>query len=632
MVLGLLTMSFLGNPFMIFASANASKGGDGTSKHPFQSLEEVRQSLKRLPESSREAGVVVELAGTFHLKETAVFGPEASRVTFRGAKRGATLSGGVPIQGWRRDSTNGIDAISAPIPGHLLGRRSMQLFEAGGAGRRLLRPRFPSSGYLQVGELPPGAKEGEWNKGQNWFKFKGEDLRKFRNLNEVEMVVHHYWVTSRMPIESVDLDQKIVRSSKTSVWRLTDDYTGQGAPYWLDNVGEALTNPGEFYYDTEGGKLIVSPFGRISPEKASYVAPRLETVLRLEGADHVNLEGLRIEHTEFQYPADKSGDIQAAFSIPGALQIVGGSEVAIRSCKFQHLGTYGLEITGKATQAKVESCDFKDLGAGGIKIDHGTEATTVEDSIIQDIGVLYPSAIGIWIGDSGHNRVSHNLIERTGYTGISIGWTWGYGPSKAVANIIEDNIIRDIGQNLLSDMGGIYNLGVSPGTILRRNYIADVKSRGYGGWGIYLDEGSTKVLVEDNVVERTTTGGFHQHYGRDNLIRNNVFAFAGKDGQVIRSRKGDHLSFRFERNVVVWKPGVDLLGGGGKTYQNVDFERNLLWRVDGKGELPAGLSASNLLATPQIKFGPRGLEIEGKSPANGLGIVPFSLKGIGPRR
>jgi parallel beta-helix repeat protein len=216
-----------------------------------------------------------------------------------------------------------------------------------------------------------------------------------------------------------------------------------------------------------------------------------------------------------------------------------------------------------------------------------TAGNAVTDNHIYDGGKIWPSAIGILLRHAADNLIAHNHIHDLYYTGISVGWVWGYHPSAATGNRIEANHIHHIGRGLLSDMGGIYTLGPSPGTVLAGNVIHDVESYGYGGWGIYTDEGSTAILIENNIVYRTKTGGFHQHYGKENVVRNNVFAFSRTD-QIQRSRAEPHLSFTFERNIVYWTEGTLL----GKTWKDDQFRMdfNCYWNAAGQPVTFAGLS------------------------------------------
>jgi hypothetical protein len=258
---------------------------------------------------------------------------------------------------------------------------------------------------------------------------------------------------------------------------------------------------------------------------------------------------------------------------------------------------------------------------------------------------LHHQAIGLWIGQSGGNRIAHNRISEFDYSGISIGWTWGYGPSKAGGNVVEFNEVDHLGDRPgnteppLGDMGGIYTLGRQPGTVIRNNYFHDIAGRTIA-WGIYFDEGSSGIVAENNLVLRTTHGGFHEHYGQDNIVRNSIFAM-GRDGQVWRTRREAHTSFTFARNIVVadsdqWFRG-DWSGG-------VVLEHNLYWRLDAKpvpfpaGKdldtwLAAGLDSGSIVADPRLDLtNPRTPALSQDSPARALGFQPFDLALVGPRK
>jgi hypothetical protein len=328
----------------------------------------------------------------------------------------------------------------------------------------------------------------------------------------------------------------------------------------------------------------------------------------------------------------------------------------LRRCAIRHVGLYGIALGRGCHDNVIEACELYDLGAGGVKLgataldgwgglsaaassaEPTTSHNTVRDTTIAHGGRLHPAAIGVWIGHSPYNTIEHNEIYDLYYSATSIGWVWGYARSHAHHNRVLYNHLHTLGQGVLSDMGAVYTLGISPGTVVSHNVIHDVDAFDYGGWGLYTDEGSTGVRMENNLVYRTKTGGFHQHYGRENRIINNILAFARTD-QLQRTRVEDHLSFTLERNLVLYDQG-QLMGmrwGDDKTVLN----RNLYWNRQGKVLFPGdrtleqwreatGHDGHSVVADPGFMDPAAGdYRLKAGSPALEIGFVPFDATKAG---
>jgi parallel beta-helix repeat protein len=294
-----------------------------------------------------------------------------------------------------------------------------------------------------------------------------------------------------------------------------------------------------------------------------------------------------------------------------------------------------------------------DLGGGGVRIGEtaipkfpADECHThvLADNHMHQLGRVYPPAVGVFILQSGTNRIAHNHIHDLYYTAISVGWNWGYRETPCKENIIEFNHLHDIGQNLLSDMGAVYTLGPQRGTVIRNNLIHDVSAFTYGGWGLYTDEGSSDIVLENNIVYRCKNAGFHQHYGKDNIVRNNIFSF-NLENQLMRTRPEPHISFIFTNNIVYFDSG-NLLGSNWSN-NNYRMDRNVYFDTrhpNAPGTVrfaggsfedwrKRGHDTNSIIADPQF-VEPEKLDFRLKetSPALKLGFKPIDLSNAGVRK
>ncbi|MCY2987221.1 MAG: right-handed parallel beta-helix repeat-containing protein [Planctomycetota bacterium] len=352
--------------------------------------------------------------------------------------------------------------------------------------------------------------------------------------------------------------------------------------------------------------LTYVPLPGEQPEKSVVIAPRLERLVVVEGdvkeqrwVQYIHLRGLTFAHGNWIMPAGGQAFGQAEVNLDGAVSVIGGRNLVINGCAVRHVGGYAMAFGAGCRNNLVENCAMVDPAAGGVKIGHAGSSPlvgwvtendpekipshhTVRQCLIAHGGRMHAAGVGVWVAHSPHNVIEHNDIYDFYYTGISVGWTWGYGPSHTHHNDIGFNHVHTIGQGVLSDMGGIYTLGVSPGTRVHDNRFHDIQSynRGYGGYGLYTDEGSTDIVMENNLVYRASSGGFHQHYGKENRIQNNIFAF-GSDAQFQRTRPEPHTSFILERNIVYYD-NANLVLGNNWWDSHFKLDYNVYWNSGAK--------------------------------------------------
>jgi hypothetical protein len=634
---------------------------------PFKTLEKARDAirlLKQKTDNELKQPVKVILAGGQYFLERPFkltvedSGTENTPITYESdSKQPAILSGGKQIVGWQAETLNQKTVWTVTIPEVRQGKWYFEQLWVNGSRRH--RARYPTQGYLKIEAVE---KTANWKQGQTSFQYVPKDLPQGINWQQGEAVVLHRWVESRLPITEIDETQHRLNFSKKSVFQLDP-----GDLYYIENVLAVLDTPGEWYLNRNNGKLYYFPLPEEQIETVEIIAPRWENVLVLEGkaaedlyVTHQKFKNLVFAHTHWLLPSHMAGFTQNGHSIPATISANGIQSCAWESCRITNIGNYALELFRGCQYNRIVNCQFSDLGAGGIKIGERlsnlpqisplevSHHNQIINNQVGNGGKFYPSAVGIRAVHSHNNHIAHNHVHNFYYTGIAVRGTWGFHKTNAYENIVEYNNVHHIGRladgdgPILSDMGGIYTLGSQEGTIIRGNTIHDVAAVRYGGRGIYFDEGSAYIVAENNLVYRTTHGGFAQHYGKENIIRNNIFAF-GEKMQIYRARRDynlakerQHLSMRFECNILFWDSG-ELMGGVTEDpTSNVVFDYNTYWSQDKREINFANLSweqwrelgedRNSKIANPLfISPNNKDFRLSSQSPALALGFQPNAI-------
>lgn len=605
---GPITLYVAPNGNDAWSGAVAEPSAAGTDG-PLATIAGARDALRKLKADGKRDGPVrvVIRGGTYRVAEPIVFGPEDSGtaeapITYEAYENECpVIDGGRVVTGWKEEGGRWTTAIPEV-------RDGAWYFSALWVnGERRQPARTPNSAHAAGDEpaeedffysagpvVEKNPKTGKEDKSNRKFRYREGDLKPWDTLEDAVVVVFHSWATSLLRVKDLDEANRIVEFTGPARWPFCRWRGDQW--YFVENLYEALDQPGEWYLNRKTGRIDYLPMPGEDLAAAAIVAPAAKQLLLISGqpekgefVEHLTFKGLRFHHSEFTIEPEGHSDAQAAFAVPAAFEAVGARHCVIENCEAAHVGTYAVWFRRGCQDNRIVHSEAFDLGAGGVRIGEGVNPASENEAVLRneidncflhDGGRIFRSAVGIWVGRSSHNTITHNEVCDFRYSGLSIGWSWGYAESSAHHNVIEYNHVHHVGHGQLSDMGAIYTLGVSPGTVIRNNLFHDVMSnpKVSGGWGIYFDEGSTDILAENNVVYNTLTGTLHQHYGKENRVQNNVFAFSHRE-QLIRSREEEHLSFYFDRNIVYFNNGRLLGSNWGNG--NYWIDNNCYWDASG---------------------------------------------------
>ena len=565
----------------------------------FRSLPDVQLHIRALIAQGLNQNVRVLIHGDCTLSEPLQFGiadspPAGITVTYAvaDANDSAVLSGGIKTGPWR-ELGDGVWVADLPVEELANGAAIAsggsppapvrQLFMGEG---RLHRARSPNSGYFRIVAAGPDQRTALTVDPAEWLPPE--------QVAGIELAYLHDWSMSRVGVSSFDPSTNTLTLSNR-IGAPHDFFRIGGfeehARYFVENSHEFLDEEGEFFHDTAQEQLFVKLPANESPNESPIVVPRLEQLIRIMGTAEKPVRGLRFSglqfrHTSCPIPATGYAGIQASFferrasdsanptqpdpvtesghaRVPAACTLSFAEDCQFEGCQFRQLGGGAIYLEQQTHHVTVTGCEIADVGGCGLMIgetltrqDDQGQVLVCHDNVVRKCrvsrcGQILLGSVGIWVGIARDTRIGNNEVSDLPYSGISVGWRWDDGPSGCAANLITGNHIHQVMQ-VLSDGAGIYTLGLQPGTVLSGNRIHDIPlnaGRAESN-GIFMDEGSTLILVEANSIYRTARSPIRFHKAGSNIVRGNQlyvdagvepFTFNNTDSKVITFKANETL-------------------------------------------------------------------------------------------
>ena len=597
----------------IWISPKGSDFNDGTRQSPKATLTSaLRQARewRRTEDNRIQGGITIYMeGGTYAFYEPVFIRPEDS-----GTKESPTiihsvddekviLSGGISINGWKKQGKVWV----ADVP--VFNGRPLDFRQLWVNGKKAVRARDVED-FEKMNRICSVDEKNEIlyvpavsirrlidNKGNLKAKY-------------AEMVLHQMWCVANLRIRSVEVqgDSAAIRFHQPESriqfehpWprpMVTTD--GHNSAFYLTNARELQDVPGEWYHDIDARKIYYYPREEEKMQEAEVIVPAVETLVRVEGTVdrpvcHIRFEKITFSYTTWMRPSEKGHvplqagmyltdgyridpkmqrnylnhplDNQGWLGRPAAaVRVVAARQIDFERCRFEHLGSTGLDYEEAVQGGVVRGCLFRDIAGNGLLVGsfspaaHETHlpydpADRREVCTQQQINNCYFTEIGnedwgclaIAAGYVGDVNIEHNEISEVPYSGISLGWGWTQTVNCMRNNRVHANLIHHYAKHMY-DVAGIYTLGSQPKSYVTENCVHSIYKPGYvhdpNHWFyLYTDEGSSFITVRDNWTEGEKY--LQNANGPGNVWENN----GPKVDSVIRERVGLEAGYKDLLNI-----------------------------------------------------------------------------------
>ena len=588
-----------------FVSPSGSDNWSGTlaepnkdkNDGPFATLERARDAVRELKQSKKSDITVLVREGLYKVHKTILFslkdsGDNQQKITYEAyPKEKPVFSSGKEITGFKKvENIPGLPASSQnKVWVASVSDKFLCLYDEKG-----LLPRAISKGFIPL-------------KGSSRNKLLYPDgyLKNCSNPKDIEIRIrpHHAWILNMLPVTSLDESKRQAFTSINSTYAMNElhfELKGHES-CWIENSLQDLDEPGEWALNTEEGKLYLWP--RDGKEPKCIIAPSLIEYIKVEGkidfkgpkdtpVRNLTFRGLGFKHGERYTLSKDDAGLQHDWDMldkgNALVRLRGTENCVIEKCHFLHSGSGAIRVDLHGINNKVSSNKIEHMGGGGILLagyGPGTKDVNKKNLVynnhIHHVGKIYWHSPGIFIWQSGENRIANNLVHNTNYTAIIIsGFMTDFfsrGGSRELVptlrryelrglprkptteqvkpylhthdNIIELNEIHHAMEKM-ADGNAIYIRGAGENNIIRRNYIHHLVGKTMMQCAIRTDGGQMDTIISENLIWKCTSQGIMLKL--NTRCENNIVAdvIAPPRGYYISLREGPMTGATIQKNIL----------------------------------------------------------------------------------